>query len=59
MKFSTLFSLASTASVVLASPTPTVQKRADYCGQWDSQVTGAYTVYNVRSYHPCQNEKNY
>ncbi|KAF2124850.1 glycoside hydrolase family 12 protein [Dothidotthia symphoricarpi CBS 119687] len=46
MKLATLFSLASTASLVLATPTPTVQKRADYCGQWDSAVTGAYTVYN-------------
>jgi hypothetical protein len=51
MKFSTLFSLAATASLTLATPTPTLQKRADYCGQWDSVVTGTYTVYNVCQYH--------
>ncbi|CAO2652539.1 Nn.00g008220.m01.CDS01 [Neocucurbitaria sp. VM-36] len=45
MKFSTLL-FASTASLALAAPTATIQKRADYCGQWDSAVTGTYTVYN-------------
>lgn len=45
MKFSALL-IASTASLALAVPTATVQKRADYCGQWDSTVTGDYTVYN-------------
>ncbi|KAF2676539.1 glycoside hydrolase family 12 protein [Lentithecium fluviatile CBS 122367] len=43
MKLATILALAATA---LATPTPTLQKRADYCGQWDSAVTGAYTVYN-------------
>lgn len=43
----TTFTLASTAALALAAPTSTVQKRADYCGQWDSQVTGTYTIYNV------------
>ncbi|KAF1914711.1 concanavalin A-like lectin/glucanase domain-containing protein [Ampelomyces quisqualis] len=42
----TVLTLASTAALALAAPTATVQKRADYCGQWDSQVTGTYTVYN-------------
>lgn len=45
MKLSTVL-FASTASLALAVPTATVQKRADYCGQWDSKVTGTYTVYN-------------
>ncbi|KAI4682677.1 uncharacterized protein J4E84_007141 [Alternaria hordeiaustralica] len=45
MKFSALL-IASTASLALAVPTATIQKRADYCGQWDSAVTGDYTVYN-------------
>ncbi|KAH7066974.1 concanavalin A-like lectin/glucanase domain-containing protein [Paraphoma chrysanthemicola] len=45
MKLS-LFTLASTAALALAVPTATIQKRADYCGQWDSAVTGTYTVYN-------------
>ncbi|KAI8932654.1 hypothetical protein NX059_010150 [Plenodomus lindquistii] len=45
MKLST-FLVASTASLALAAPTATIQKRADYCGQWDSAVTGTYTVYN-------------
>lgn len=45
MKFSTILALLPLA---LASPTPTtVEKRATtYCGQWDSAVTGTYTVYN-------------
>lgn len=48
MKLS-LFTLTSVATFALAVPTETLQKRADYCGQYDSQVTDAYTVYNVRS----------
>ncbi|KAH9870044.1 hypothetical protein J1614_006966 [Plenodomus biglobosus] len=40
------FLFASTASLALAGPAATVQKRADYCGQWDNQVHGTYTVYN-------------
>ncbi|KAI0420389.1 family 12 glycosyl hydrolase [Xylaria grammica] len=41
--------LASTAFVglALATPTPTVDKRATtFCGQWDSLQTGSYIVYN-------------
>jgi hypothetical protein len=44
----TLLTLASTAAFALAVPTATIQKRADYCGQWDSQISGPYTIYNVR-----------
>lgn len=38
----------SLASLTTAAPTPTktLEKRADFCGQWDSTVTGSYTVYN-------------
>jgi xyloglucan-specific endo-beta-1,4-glucanase len=42
-----LLVVASTAVFALATPTTAVQKRADYCGQWDNQVIGAYTIYNV------------
>ncbi|KAF2120139.1 endoglucanase A precursor [Lophiotrema nucula] len=45
MKFSTFLSAAATASVALAVPTKTIQKRTDICGQWDSVVTGSYTLY--------------
>uniref|UniRef100_L2FHU4 Xyloglucan-specific endo-beta-glucanase n=1 Tax=Colletotrichum fructicola (strain Nara gc5) TaxID=1213859 RepID=L2FHU4_COLFN len=45
MKFSAILALLPLAA--LATPTPTVEKRAStYCGQWDSAVTGTYTVYN-------------
>ncbi|KAI1751161.1 family 12 glycosyl hydrolase [Xylaria castorea] len=38
---------AALASVALATPTPTVEKRAaTFCGQWDSVQTGSYIVYN-------------
>ncbi|KAF6839521.1 glycosyl hydrolase family 12 [Colletotrichum musicola] len=44
MKFTALLSLATLA---LATPTPTLDKRATtFCGQWDSAVTSTYTVYN-------------
>ncbi|PVI04772.1 glycoside hydrolase family 12 protein [Periconia macrospinosa] len=46
MKLLTLLTLTTCTSFALATPTPTIQKRADYCGQWDSAVTGDYTVYN-------------
>ncbi|KAJ4315075.1 hypothetical protein N0V94_006129 [Neodidymelliopsis sp. IMI 364377] len=49
MKFSTLFSLASTAALAIAAPTTpasALTKRADYCGQWDNQIQGPYTIYN-------------
>jgi hypothetical protein len=52
MKFSTLFSIASTAALALAAPTTpasALSKRADYCGQWDNQISGPYTIYNVRN----------
>ena len=49
MKFTTLFSVASTAALALAAPTTSasaLSKRADFCGQWDTSVQGDYTVYN-------------
>jgi len=45
MKFASLL-VASTASLALAAPATTVQKRADFCGQWDNSVNGPYTTYN-------------
>jgi len=36
---------SSLAALVAASPTRTLQKRADSCGQWDTIQTGTYTVY--------------
>jgi xyloglucan-specific endo-beta-1,4-glucanase len=42
-----LFTLASTAALALAAPTTPLQKRADYCDQWGSQISGPYTIYNV------------
>ncbi|TVY94317.1 putative xyloglucan-specific endo-beta-1,4-glucanase A [Lachnellula willkommii] len=46
MKFTqAILPLVFTAAAV-ATPTPTLDKRATtICGQWDSVVTGAYTVY--------------
>ncbi|KAL5116115.1 hypothetical protein ACEQ8H_006011 [Pleosporales sp. CAS-2024a] len=41
-----LITLASTSALALAAPATIVQKRADFCGQWDSQVDGSYTIYN-------------
>lgn len=32
--------------IASATPTKSIEKRASFCGQWDSQVTGSYTVYN-------------
>lgn len=43
----TLLTLASTAALAFAAPTATIQKRADDCDQYGSQVTGTYTIYNV------------
>lgn len=34
------------AGIASATPTKSIEKRASFCGQWDSQVTGSYTVYN-------------
>jgi len=45
MKLSAI--LAALPALALASPTPTVGKRAaTFCDQWGSAVTGTYTVYN-------------
>lgn len=38
--------LAATLTTAAPTPTKTLQRRADFCGQWDSTVTGSYTVYN-------------
>jgi xyloglucan-specific endo-beta-1,4-glucanase len=47
MKCTNLFSVLSLVGFALATPTPTVEKRATtFCGQWDSLQTGGYTVYN-------------
>lgn len=49
MKISTLFTFASTAALAVAAPTTpalALSKRADFCGQWDNQVQGPYTIYN-------------
>ncbi|KAI0913513.1 family 12 glycosyl hydrolase [Ustulina deusta] len=46
MKSFTLAS-AALAGLALATPAPTVDKRATtFCGQWDSVQTGSYIVYN-------------
>ncbi|KAI8955864.1 family 12 glycosyl hydrolase [Xylaria longipes] len=38
---------AALAGLALATPTPTIDKRATtFCGQWDSLETGSYIVYN-------------
>ncbi|KAH3916454.1 hypothetical protein HBI56_045690 [Parastagonospora nodorum] len=46
----TLFTLASVTALAVAAPAPqvieTLEKRADYCGQWDNQIIGDFTVYN-------------
>lgn len=40
------FALAALAGLALATPTPTVDKRATtFCGQWDSVQTGSYSKY--------------
>ncbi|GKT56432.1 glycoside hydrolase family 12 protein [Colletotrichum tofieldiae] len=45
MKFSAV--LAVLPALALATPTPTIEKRATtFCDQWGSAVTGTYTVYN-------------
>ncbi|KAI1359499.1 family 12 glycosyl hydrolase [Xylaria arbuscula] len=41
------FTLAALAGLAIATPTPTVDKRATtFCGQWDSVQTGSYILYN-------------
>ncbi|CZT22308.1 related to Probable xyloglucan-specific endo-beta-1,4-glucanase A [Ramularia collo-cygni] len=44
MKFTT--SLLAITGLVAAAPSKTLSERANSCGQWDSVVTGTYTVYN-------------
>lgn len=47
MKFTQVLLSVAIPAIVLGSPTPTFEKRATtFCGQWDSVVTGTYTVYN-------------
>ncbi|KAI0448996.1 family 12 glycosyl hydrolase [Xylaria acuta] len=44
---SLILASAALAGLALATPTPTVDKRATtFCGQWDSVQTGSYIVYN-------------
>jgi xyloglucan-specific endo-beta-1,4-glucanase len=46
MKFQQTLLALPLAAVTLAAPSPTLEKRATtICGQWDSVVTGTYTVY--------------
>lgn len=48
MYLTTFFTSAvlATSAVVLASPTPVLEKRATtICGQWDTVETGTYTIY--------------
>jgi xyloglucan-specific endo-beta-1,4-glucanase len=40
-----LIAAAVLLGVTSAAPTSTIEKRAQQCGQWDSKVTGAYTLY--------------
>lgn len=49
MKFATVLALAGLAAASpapLTSPSSPLDKRATFCGQWDSQTTGNYIVYN-------------
>ncbi|KAF2971422.1 hypothetical protein GQX73_g2160 [Xylaria multiplex] len=44
---SSILTSAALIGLALATPTPTVDKRATtFCGQWDSAQTGSYIVYN-------------
>lgn len=45
MKVSVAAALFGVASLSYAAPTATLERRADQCGQWDSKVTGSYTLY--------------
>jgi xyloglucan-specific endo-beta-1,4-glucanase len=46
MKLQQTLLLLPLATSALAAPSPTLEKRATtICGQWDSVVTGTYTVY--------------
>lgn len=42
-----LFTLAATSVAAIASAAPaTFQKRAEFCGQYDTTTAGDYTIYN-------------
>lgn len=41
-----LLLLSFLTSTALSSPTPVKRSNASMCGQWDSVVTGTYTLYN-------------
>lgn len=46
MKFAQYFLSLVLATASVASPTPTLEKRATtICGQWDTVATGTYTIY--------------
>ncbi|KAI9730064.1 MAG: hypothetical protein M1834_006056 [Cirrosporium novae-zelandiae] len=45
MKFSSTLIALSAAALATATPTQTLEKRAEICGQWDSVATGSYTLY--------------
>ena len=44
--FKSLIAAASLSALVIAAPTPTIEKRADKCGLWDTVQTGGYLVAN-------------
>lgn len=46
MKFSSAILCAGAAALASAAPSKTLNRRADFCDQWGSTVTGSYTVYN-------------
>ncbi|KAI0025297.1 family 12 glycosyl hydrolase [Xylariomycetidae sp. FL0641] len=46
MKSAVFASVAAMAGVALATPTKTVKRATEMCGQWDSLQTGTYTLYN-------------
>ncbi|KAL0261785.1 hypothetical protein SLS55_003217 [Diplodia seriata] len=46
MKFTSAALCAGAAALAAAAPTKTLNRRADFCDQWGSTVTGTYTVYN-------------
>lgn len=46
MKFAQSFLSLVLATASVASPTPTLEKRATtICGQWGTVATGTYTIY--------------
>lgn len=46
MKLSTISTIALLGAGASAAPANTIQKRADFCGQWDTATSGVYTLYN-------------